>query len=111
MKLTDLNPRWCLGSQWTDSNGTMHFPSYDSASPRKGMGMTFLCPTHLDHRLGVYFDNPVDGLPPQDKVHGIKYLWTRTGNTFEDMTVNPSINAHGEVRECWHGYITNGEIR
>lgn len=109
MKLSDLEPRWCNGSQWTDATGTIHFLPYDSATtPRHGMGMTFLCPKHLNHRLGIYFENPVDGLPPQDKIAHVEHRWNRTGETFDVMTVAPSINA--EIVGCWHGFITNGEI-
>lgn len=106
IRLIDLNPRWIQGGQWTDSSGTMHFPNYDLSNPRHGMGVTFECPLHRDHRLGVWFANPVDGKPPID---GKETLWQRTGATFEEISLSPSIDAseHG----CWHGHIANGEVR
>jgi len=36
------------------------------------------------------------------------YLWQRTGETFEDMTLSPSIDASNSGH--WHGHITNGEV-
>lgn len=35
--------------------------------------------------------------------------WTRTGDTFENLSLSPSLNA--ERAGHWHGFITNGEIR
>jgi hypothetical protein len=101
MKLLELKPRWARGSRWDDDNGTQH---YDTTL-RHGMGITFDCPKHLDHRLAVFFENPADGLPPQ---HGEEFLWKRTGDNFETLSLHPSINA--EIHGCWHGHITNGII-
>lgn len=94
MKLTDLNPSWVI------ADVMKYFPT-----ERRGMGITFDCPVHRNHSLAVMFSNPLDGLPPaQDEK-----LWSRTGDTFEELTITPSIDAskHG----CWHGFITNGEVK
>lgn len=107
MKLLELEPRWARGTRWDDANGTQH---YDT-SCRQGMGITFDCPTHRDHRLAIFFENPVDGLPPQ---HGERNLWKREGDSFEILTVTPSIDASehhfGHNGQCWHGHITHGTI-
>jgi hypothetical protein len=35
-------------------------------------------------------------------------MWQRVGETFEDLTLAPSIL---RMRTCdWHGYVTKGEI-
>lgn len=34
-------------------------------------------------------------------------LWKRTGETFETLTLEPSIM---QPRGCWHGHIKNGEV-
>lgn len=119
MKLLELEPRWCLGRQWDDANGTQHFVLYDKATERRGMGMTFLCPVHKNHRLAVFFANPIDGLPPDVTA---KYRWHRDGQTFDDITLGPSIDASGNQADvnpqavgmiqtpCWHGFIRNGQI-
>ncbi len=111
MKLSELNPRWCLASRWDDTDGTQHFLNGETTK-RSGMGLTFDCPVHRSHRLGVFFSNPIDGLPPSADV---EHLWRREGETFAAMSLSPSINAaeykgdDGTV--CWHGFITNGEVR
>ena len=107
MKLIDLDPRW-----------TIETPG------RHGMGITFDCP-HCQgkapediNRLGVWFANPLDGGAPVSEksrefiyngMHGFMPLWSRTGDTFETLTLTPSINAEVFAGH-WHGYITNGEI-
>ena len=35
--------------------------------------------------------------------------WTITGNSFDDYSVSPSIDASAAGH--WHGHITNGEIK
>ena len=90
MKLTELDPRWT-----THEKG------------RKGQGIVFLCPHCKTHFIAVFFANPLDGgaaLPaPSDSQNA--YRWQRTGETFDILTLIPSINA-----PCWHGFVTNGEI-
>lgn len=84
---------------------------------RHGMGLSFLCPVHRDHRLVVMFANPIDGLPAATPEEG-HYQWQRTGETFETLTLGPSIDASGSTHgngaietPCWHGYITSGEVK
>lgn len=41
---------------------------------------------------------------------GTNHTWTREGDSFETMTLSPSIH---RVRGCpkqWHGWIRNGEV-
>jgi len=57
-------------------------------------------------RRGVgILDPPLDGGPPVD---GPKHVWTRTGDTFETLTLRPSILRMDGCR--WHGFVTNGEV-
>ncbi len=94
MKLTELNPRWCAAGR----------------QDGRGMGMSFDCPVHLEHRLVVMFANPLDGLPA---CTAAKWLWKRTGDTFDNITLVPSVDASSNVvleTPCWHGFIKNGEI-
>jgi hypothetical protein len=37
-----------------------------------------------------------------------EYAWTKTGSTFEDITIHPSIDASSSGN--WHGFITAGNI-
>jgi len=92
MRLTDLDPNW-----FTTTEG------------RHGMGITFLCPCCQTQHLGVWFANPIDGLPPATPECLPAPRWVRTGDTFETMTLSPSIDVSGVGH--WHGHIINGEIK
>ncbi len=92
MKLMELDPRWTC-----------------AVHGREGQGVIFLCPKCKDHYLGVWFQNPIDGKDPyirpgQDHCN----WWSRTGATFETLTIAPSIQIVG----CcgWHGFVRDGEI-
>jgi hypothetical protein len=100
MKLTDLNPKWVsYGGEGVSQNG-MPVPL------RERVGVTLDCPCGCkDNPLFVPFANPPDGLGPVYPNKG----WERTGDTFETLTLTPSIQRE-LPRRCWHGFITNGEI-
>lgn len=117
MKLTDLNPRF-IGA---GGDGVFVRSAEGILTPapeRHGVGVTFNCPCgqHEDAKGGrcfIPFANPLDG-GPQYGPQG----WTREGDTFETLTLRPSIlrkkwtDRHGREHGCgWHGFITNGEIQ
>jgi Family of unknown function (DUF6527) len=90
VKLADLNP------QFLDEHGGA-----------KGAGIAFDCPCgnhDEEHRCYVPFAIALDGSPVGHGERG----WKRTGDTFETLTLTPSI----QRLDCrWHGFITNGEVR
>lgn len=111
MKLTELEPRWA--SAYAAPEGTKQ-------------GITFLCPHCRVVRLAVFFDAPICGSPAVDikqlhrdisevenhplrDVHVGAVLWHREGDSFETLTLTPSIDA--SRWGCWHGFITGGEVR
>ena len=102
VKLTSLNPRFL-------SSGGEGISNVDGTpSPRReGVGVELDCPCGCETPLFVPFKNPLDGSGPGP--YGDKG-WQRTGETFETLTLTPSIlrtKPHG----CgWHGFITNGEV-
>ena len=100
MKLTELNPRWigCGGEGISDKDG-------NPVPYRANIGLICDCPKcGSDHELFVPFNNPIDGKGPYHSRTG----WERKGETFEDLTLTPSIL---RIDRCkWHGFITNGEI-
>jgi hypothetical protein len=56
----------------------------------------------------VQFANPLDGGQPFEPGRA---MWTRTGETFETLTLTPSIHSAVEKGGCgWHGFITKGEV-
>ena len=116
MRLTDLNPRWigAGGDGVFNADGT-------PATPRDGVGLMFDCPCQTctakrtgDHdadfplRHYIPFATPLDGGPPLESQRS---NWTRVGDTFETLTLTPSILSDPAKGGCgWHGFITNGEV-
>lgn len=102
MKLTDLHPEWMNagGEGITRADGS-------PAPLRQGVGVLFDCPCGSEHcqQLYIPFANPLDGSVP-------KRGWQRTGETFDTLTLTPSILRLATTSVCcgWHGYVTNGEI-
>ena len=110
MKLLELDPKW-----WTVDG--------------RVVGCHFLCPHCRKESVGIAFANPVDGGAPgpailaggmPKEVHAALFenriftippghQWTRTGDTFENLSLTPSVDA--SRAGCWHGFVTNGEIR
>jgi hypothetical protein len=108
VRLVDLAPRWFdVPGLGTDKDG-----------------ITFLCPHCQEVRLGVQFANPVQGgvgvlMSNKDKLRHVHelgtfdvppgYLWQRDGETFETLTLTPSVDASKSGH--WHGSISNGGIQ
>ena len=84
MKLTELEPRW----------------AGEEGYPRQAV--SFRCP-HCEERIVVPFSNPIGDVPVMS---GKLNHWKRTGDTFETLTLSPSVNQ----LKHWHGLITNGEV-
>jgi len=102
MRLADLNPRW------TNAGGDgVTGPNGKPEPPRTGVGLMLDCPCGAaDSPLYVPFANPLDG-GPQYGPQG----WQRTGDTFETLSLQPSIQRVMSPCHCrWHGWITNGDV-
>ena len=107
LKLTELHPKFVTFAQWASES-----PFY--------IGVRFDCPHCRTQRLAVLFDPPIDPHRLQEKF-GFAYdpktfapslnmsVWQRTGETFEALTLSPSVDAGWSGH--WHGFIENGEIR
>lgn len=100
MKLTDLNPAFVMsgGEGISDSEG-------NPVPERQGVGLAFDCPCGCRERVYLNFENPLDG---GKKLSGHP-SWNRTGDTFETISLTPSILRMGGCG--WHGYLTNGELK
>lgn len=97
MRLSELNPTW-----------------YHWSGRTERIGVSFDCPVHgTAHRVHVPFANPLDGGEPEK---GRNHLWTRSGDTFETLTLSPSVDYtkydNGTLRDasCWHGFVRDGEV-
>jgi len=125
MQLTELHPEFlgagghgvsqpsdracpvCQGAGCDDCHSTGK--EYEPAPRREGVGLLFDCPCGCESQCFVGFANPLDGGPPHDPRAGAQ--WQRTGDTFETLTLTPSILRSKEKGGCgWHGFITNGGI-
>ncbi len=78
--LVDMDPRWVtIGTQ--------------------RVGVSFACPGVPDRRVAVFVDPPFDDGPISSPA------WRRTGDTFDTLTLTPSIST-----DYWHGHITDGQV-
>jgi hypothetical protein len=106
--LTELEPRWVTAAD---------------APAEAQQGVSFLCPHCAQVRLAIFFDVPILFVAPVDldavhrqqaefghlaDHHIGRILWHREGDTFEDLTLTPSVDASHVGH--WHGFITHGEI-
>ena len=107
MRLTDLQPRWFT------------FMAHPADGVVLIAGLTFVCPHCMKQRIGVRFKPLIDpaGIVAQYGIVwpcGDEPVWNRQGDTFETLTLSPSINAQSQridVPGHWHGFIENGEVR
>lgn len=101
-KLITLHPQWvgAGGEGITDSQG-------NPVLERFGIGIDFDCPCGCQSPCYVPFSNPLDGGSPLNDGH---HTWQRTGETFETLTLTPSIQRIAGCDNKWHGFIRDGEI-
>ncbi len=103
-RLSDLNPGWVFhggkGISRKAPDGTMV-----PVPRRERVGVAFDCPCGCDDRVYVAFSNPEDGGGPVEP-GGV--TWMRTGTTFDDLTIKPSIQRVDGCR--WHGNVLRGNV-
>jgi hypothetical protein len=93
VKLADLQPAWVTKTG-------------------RVIGVRFTCPCCHGCQVGVLFANPPDGgaphpNDPQCVGNNDGERWDREGDTFDDLTLRPSIDGSPSH---WHGFVTKGEI-
>ena len=97
MRLVDLHPSW-FGGAGRERVGIMF---------RSPAGCIDGCSDEWHHcQVAVQFANPVDGLGPLEPD---RPAWVRDGDTFETLTLSPSIRCQGAI--TWHGFVTDGKVR
>jgi len=101
VRLVDLNPAWLP----TGGEGYSHSEG-NSVPLRERVGIAFDCPDGCGRRASIIFRNPIDVGP---SIRDDDHVWTREGDTFETLTLTPSIQ-RVDCPNRWHGHITNGEI-
>ena len=73
----------------------------------------FQCPCGKHHNL-IAFEPTIDTEPTtRGGLSRTGGRWQRTGTTLDDLTLTPSIdvNSTSPGGSCWHGFITNGDLR
>lgn len=102
MRLTELSPSWLTGKVGDEDGGKRGY-----------IGISFVCPHCLGNerprRLAVLFDPPIDDGCSWLCVPLSDLRWERTGETFDDLTLSPSIDTSASGH--WHGFITNGDVK
>lgn len=101
MKLTDLEPRW-IGH---GGEGTYVTATGEPIAHTEKVGLVCKCPCGCSRELFVPFENPIGPGPLTTR-----WGWKRTGETFETLTLTPSIQRQDPGGCRWHGFITAGEI-
>lgn len=102
MKLTDLNPRW-IGH---GGEGYTVTATGEPVARTEKVGVICDCPCGCAVELFVPFETPIGPGPLRHQ-----WGWKRSGETFETLTLTPSVLRQG-VGSCgWHGFITAGEVR
>lgn len=105
-RLIDCNPRWISGRYNTSSTA-----DYTN-------GVHFDCPEgHEGCSHMIPFTPALDGTPAAS-FYPSGTQWQQTGDTFETLTLTPSIlmrptvTTEGRVIDpcAFHGFVTNGEI-
>lgn len=107
MKLTELDPQFIT---YRDTRWLHHV---DTAA--EAQGIIFLCPACFaknagpvgTHAIEVSFNNR--GVSPGQGSHnsqGQPSRWNVSGTGYADLTLTPSI-----LIDCWHGFVTNGEVK
>lgn len=87
-RLVNLQPRWI------------------KPAPTLTSGMTFLCPCCRKQRIAVFFKDWCPLGTVQESTDEPR--WSRTGDTFENITISPSVDMSRYGH--WHGHIQNGEV-
>lgn len=103
MKLTDLKP-WFLRF---NGDNLSEVPTLSQAQ-----GVMFRCPVCAGgHQVMVAFKNR--GVLDHQGTHakdGRPTRWEVSGTSLADLTLKPSVDCTPSDPNCWHGFITNGEV-
>lgn len=100
MKLTELEPHWVGLHNWCSDSIYRIGVSFNSPKTGKRLAVLFTPAIDPDRLAEKY------GWP---EAHPQALKWKRTGETFETLTLTPSLDfsAGGD----WHGFVTVGEVR
>lgn len=106
----------------TDRSFRTSYPDGSLLPWNKAQGLFLWCPCAYGndakaHGLLVPFNNTPSGvtLPaehgPLSRDGKTRPRWNVSGTGLDDLTITPSIAVGPADDECWHGFITNGEVQ
>lgn len=106
MRLSELNPRW------QQHDGRLVGVNFDCPGPCCAGKPSARDVFDARERAGE--TKIIIAVPFKTALDGSAYRadgWDRTGDTFETLTLAPSIQAFGyEHQPHWHGWIRGGEV-
>ena len=108
--LIELDPCWVRlcpdGKSVQGIVGLPEDPTLVVAGPV--VGVSFVCPScPCGHRIAIPFQScPIE----VSWLQGRDVRWGRSGETFESLTTNPSINCDHGGPCTFHGWIKNGQV-
>lgn len=114
MRLTELEPQFV---RYENRSGEKYTIPVQSAA--ESQGIWFLCPVCFAKNGGPVGTHMVDvtfrdrGVPDDLGSHGTDgqpTRWGVTGDSYENLSTQPSIHLPSEGGCQWHGFVTNGEV-
>lgn len=118
MRLTDLEPQFHRYETRPDPPGAPGFGGecmHHVDSLAEAQGIIFLCPGCFAKNGGAVGTHAIEvsfagrGVQDHQGSHnrqGQPSRWNVSGAGYADLTLAPSVDV-----DCWHGFVTNGEIR
>lgn len=117
-----LNEPWFQADFIGEITPTGSYRKIDSIEGAQGLFL--YCPCKYGksedaHGLIICFKNPRNALQaPENFPDPDKFTrdgkqnprWSMSGNDLSNLDLTPSVAVGGD-KECWHGFITNGEIK
>lgn len=114
MRLSILEPQFVKHTLGDNKKIDIHVHTLEESN-----GIFFLCPVCWNknngpvgtHGIVVTFHgrNVPDELGSHNK-EGQPTRWNVSGNSYENLTLTPSIDISRNLPGEWHGFITNGEV-
>jgi hypothetical protein len=128
MKLTELEPQFVKyvtqspDDQFAEGRATPAEFLHHVATAQEAQGIVFLCPACFKRNGGSVGTHAIEvsfsGKGAKDHQgsrnrEGKPSRWTVSGNTYDDLTLRPSILIDPAKPGCdgWHGFITNGDAQ
>lgn len=82
-------------------------PEWISPPGRFGLALTFLCPTHRNHRLFVWLRDPLDGQPPLENEGEVRLYFRELEKT---GLGNVTILEYLDFGDCYSGMLLDGVL-